>query len=84
MRQNRPISRFDPASTGAKIITAEQADLIRRSFDAIWAVRRKFAAAFYRQFFERAPDAEALFKGDMERQHLQAYGHDRCAGRRAR
>ena len=50
-------------------MTPEQIDLIRRSFDAIWPVRRKLADRFYRRFFELAPDARHLFTGDLERQH---------------
>jgi hemoglobin-like flavoprotein len=52
-------------------MTPEQADVIRRSFDAIWPVRRKFASLFYRRFFELAPDAQRLFPSDMERQYLK-------------
>jgi hemoglobin-like flavoprotein len=52
-------------------MTPKQADLIRRSFDAIWPVRRKIASRFYRCFFELAPDAQRLFPSDMERQHLK-------------
>jgi len=52
-------------------MTPKQADIIRRSFDAIWPVRRKVAQLFYRRFFELAPDAERLFPSDMERQHLK-------------
>jgi hemoglobin-like flavoprotein len=52
-------------------MTPEQAELIRRSFDAIWPVRRKFANLFYRRFYELAPDAQHLFPSDMERQHLK-------------
>ena len=53
------------------IMTSEQVDLIRQSFDAIWSVRRKLAVTFYGRFFELAPDAQQLFAGDMERQHLK-------------
>ena len=52
-------------------MTPKQAGLIRRSFDAIWPVRRKIASRFYRCFFELAPDAQRLFPSDMERQHLK-------------
>ena len=52
-------------------MTPEQTELIRRSFDAIWPVRRKLADQFYRRFFELAPDAQGLFRGDMERQYLK-------------
>ena len=52
-------------------MTPEQANLIRRSFDAIWPVRRRFVGLFYRRFFELAPDAQRLFPGDMQRQHLK-------------
>ena len=53
------------------MMTPEQIDLIRQSFDAIWPVRRKLAVTFYGQFFELAPDAQQLFPSDMERQHLK-------------
>jgi hypothetical protein len=43
--------------------------LIRKSFDALWPVRRRLADAFYSRFFELAPDARPLF--DMERQQLK-------------
>ena len=52
-------------------MTQEQIDLIRRSFDAIWPVRRNLADLFYGRFFELAPDAKPLFPSDMERQHLK-------------
>jgi hypothetical protein len=52
-------------------VTPKQVELVRQSFDAIWPVRRKLAAQFYRRFFELAPGAEGLFQGDMERQHLK-------------
>jgi truncated hemoglobin YjbI len=52
-------------------MTPEQVDLIRQSFDAIWPVRRKLAVTFYDRFFALAPDAQRLFPGDMERQHLK-------------
>jgi hemoglobin-like flavoprotein len=53
------------------MITPEQADLVRRSFDAIWPVRRKVAELFYQRLFELAPDARHLFPDDMERQRLK-------------
>jgi hemoglobin-like flavoprotein len=53
------------------MITPEQADLVRRSFDAIWSVRRKVAELFYQRLFELAPDARLLFPDDMERQRLK-------------
>ena len=53
------------------VMTPEQVDLIRQSFDTIWPVRRKLAVTFYGRFFELAPDAERLFPSDMERQHLK-------------
>ncbi len=52
-------------------MTPRQVEIIRRSFDAIWPVRRKFADLFYGRFFELAPDARHLFPSDMERQHLK-------------
>ena len=52
-------------------LTPEQIDLVRKSFDSIWPVRRKLADLFYSRFFELAPDARHLFFGDMERQQLK-------------
>jgi hemoglobin-like flavoprotein len=52
-------------------VTPEQTALIRQSFDAIWPLRRKLADQFYRRFFELAPDAQGLFRSDMERQYLK-------------
>ena len=52
-------------------MTPEQVDLIRKSFDALWPVRRRLADAFYNRFFELAPDARALFPKDIARQHLK-------------
>jgi hemoglobin-like flavoprotein len=52
-------------------VTPEQTELVRQSFDAIWPVRRKLADQFYRRFFELAPDAQSLFRSDMERQYLK-------------
>jgi hemoglobin-like flavoprotein len=52
-------------------MTPEQVDLVRRSFDAIWPVRRALAQDFYSKLFELAPDARRLFPDDMERQHLK-------------
>jgi hypothetical protein len=52
-------------------VTPEQTELVRQSFDAIWPVRRKLADQFYRRFFELAPDAQGLFRSDMERQYLK-------------
>jgi hemoglobin-like flavoprotein len=49
----------------------EQVELVRKSFDAIWSVRRQLAGQFYHRFFELAPDAQGLFPSDMERQHLK-------------
>src|SRR5215510_8566345 len=48
-------------------MTPEQVDLVRRSFDAIWPIRRKLAALFYSRFFELAPAAivGALDKREM-------------------
>jgi hemoglobin-like flavoprotein len=52
-------------------MTPEEVDLVRKSFDALWPVRRKLAGLFYRRFFELAPDSRRLFPDDMEKQHLK-------------
>jgi hypothetical protein len=65
----------DPA---VAIVTPEQTEFVRQSFDAIWSIRRELADQFYRRFSELAPDAQDLFRSDMERQYLKSDGHDRC------
>jgi hypothetical protein len=52
-------------------MTPEQIDIVRKSFDSIWPVRRKLADLFYSRFFELAPDTRRLFSDDMERQQLK-------------
>jgi hemoglobin-like flavoprotein len=52
-------------------MTPEQVDLIRKSFDALWPVRRRLADQFYGRFFELAPDARPLFPEDIARQQLK-------------
>jgi hemoglobin-like flavoprotein len=49
-------------------MTPEQVDLLGKSFDAMWPIRRDIADLFYSRFFELAPDARGLFPSDMERQ----------------
>jgi hemoglobin-like flavoprotein len=53
------------------VVTPKQVELVRQSFDSMWPIRRKLADQFYRRFFELAPDAQGLFRGDMESQHLK-------------
>jgi hemoglobin-like flavoprotein len=53
------------------IVTPAQADLIRASFDKMWPVRRRLAELCYRRLFELAPEAQKLFRNDMERQRLK-------------
>jgi hemoglobin-like flavoprotein len=52
-------------------MTPEQADLLRKSFDAMYPMRRDIADLCYRRFFELAPDARDLFPSDMERQQIK-------------
>ena len=52
-------------------MTPTQAALVTQSFDAIWSVRRPLCEAFYRRFFELAPDTRNLFPADLERQYLR-------------
>jgi hemoglobin-like flavoprotein len=53
------------------IMTPEQIDLVRKSFDALWPFRQKLAAQFYGRFFELVPDARRLFTNDMDKQELK-------------
>jgi hemoglobin-like flavoprotein len=53
------------------LMTPEQIDLVRKSFDALWPFRRKLAAQFYGRFFELVPDARRLFTNDMDKQQLK-------------
>ena len=52
-------------------MTPAQVDLVRKSFDAMWPMRRDIADLCYSRFFELAPDAKDLFRGDMERQRVK-------------
>jgi len=52
-------------------MNTEQLDLVRRSFDAMWPMRRDLALAFYARFFELDPDVRRLFPSDMERLHVK-------------
>jgi hemoglobin-like flavoprotein len=52
-------------------MTPEQVDLLRKSFDAMYPMRRDIADLCYSRFFELAPDARDLFPGDMERQRIK-------------
>jgi hemoglobin-like flavoprotein len=52
-------------------MTSEQVALIRKSFDAMWPMRRDIADLCYSRFFELAPNARNLFPGDMERQRMK-------------
>jgi hemoglobin-like flavoprotein len=52
-------------------MTPEEIELIRKSFDALWPIRRKLGEQFYDRFFELAPDTKSLFPSDMERQQLK-------------
>ena len=52
-------------------MTPQQADLIRKSFDAMWPMRRSIAELCYGRFFTLAPDARGLFPRNMERQQLK-------------
>jgi hemoglobin-like flavoprotein len=56
---------------GDSVMTPEQADLIRKSFDAMWPMRRNLASLCYGRFFMLAPEARGLFPRDMERQQLK-------------
>jgi len=51
-------------------MTPEQVELLRKSFDAMWPMRRDIAELCYGRLFELAPDARGLFPGDMERQRI--------------
>jgi hemoglobin-like flavoprotein len=52
-------------------MTPEQVNLIRKSFDEMWPIRRNLAVQFYNRFFETAPDAQRLFPSNMERLYLK-------------
>ena len=50
---------------------AEQAELIRKSFDAMGLARRRIADLCCQRLFELAPDARSLFPDDVEQQQLK-------------
>jgi hypothetical protein len=47
-------------------MTPNQADLIRRSFDAIWAGPSQDRVTILPPLFQLAPDAQRLFPSDMD------------------
>ena len=53
------------------VMSPERVNLITKSFDELWPLRRNLAAKFYTRFFENAPEAKHLFSADMERQYLK-------------
>src|SRR5262249_45858407 len=54
-----------------RVMRSEQANLIKKSFDEMWPIRRGLAMQFYNRFFEIAPDAKRLFPSNMERLYLK-------------
>lgn len=52
-------------------MTPEQVDLLRKSFDVMYPIRRDIADLCYSRFFELTPDARELFPSDMERQQIK-------------
>ena len=52
-------------------MTADQIELVKKSFDGLWPVRRKLAELFYSRFFELAPESRRLFPDSMEKQNLK-------------
>lgn len=42
-------------------MSPEQIALVKSSFDNLWPMRRRFAAAFYYRFFQLAPEARIAF-----------------------
>jgi hemoglobin-like flavoprotein len=58
-------------NTCSRQLSPTEATLVTQSFDAIWSIRRRFCHAFYRRFFELAPDTRNLFPADLEPQYLR-------------
>jgi len=58
------------SSVFRRVMTPEQAHLIKKSFDEMWPIRRGLAMQFYNRFFEIAPDAKRLFPSNMEKLYL--------------
>jgi nitric oxide dioxygenase len=49
-------------------LTADERELLRRSFRIVSGDRRQAAARFYELLFERAPETRGLFVNDLEHQ----------------
>ena len=64
------VGRVFSSSLLRRVMTPEQAYLIKKSFDEMWPIRRGLAMQFYNRFFEIAPDAKRLFPSNMERLYL--------------
>ena len=52
-------------------MTADQIELVKKSFDGLWPVGRKLAELFHSRFFELAPESRRLFPDSMEKQNLE-------------
>src|SRR6266446_5761025 len=49
-------------------LSTDEIDLVRGSFDLIWAVAARTADSFYGRLFEIAPEVKPLFRRDMDEQ----------------
>jgi hemoglobin-like flavoprotein len=49
-------------------LSTDEIELVRGSFDQIWAVAPRTAGLFYGRLFEIAPEAKPLFRRDMDEQ----------------
>ena len=67
----RLVESVDTLAIRTSVVTADQIELVRKSFDGLWPGRRKLAELFYSRFFELAPDSRRLFPDSMEKQNLK-------------
>jgi hemoglobin-like flavoprotein len=55
-------------------VSPDEIHLIRTSFDKLWSVSRTVTGLFYERLFELEPEAQALFRGDLDEQKLKLMG----------
>jgi hemoglobin-like flavoprotein len=53
---------------GAQVLTAEDIEHVRGSFDRLWAMSTRTTDLFYSRLFEIAPEFRAFFPVDMDEQ----------------
>ncbi|RAI43965.1 hypothetical protein CH341_11640 [Rhodoplanes roseus] len=57
-----------------QILSPEDIEHVRSSFDRVWAESRRLTDLFYGRLFETAPDVQPLFRGNIDEQKQKFLG----------